>query len=435
MTERFDIIIIGGGFAGATAAREFGRAGKRALILEARDRLGGRTWCSRFEDRAIEMGGTWIHWIQPHVWAELTRYGLSIVESPGNANPGHCAWVTGGQLKTGKPNQLEPILEDGVLRFCEDAKPYLERPYEPLFNPGIERLDAMSVKDRLDEMDMDDEQRDIMFGLWTSTCSTSCEKAGYVSMLRWCALCQWSYSLLLDATSRYKFRDGTRSLIDALIADGSPEIRLDAPVAAIEQSVDGVMVTTHGDEIYSSDAVVVTVPLNTLNDIEFSPALSAPKRAAATEGQATEGVKVWARIRGPSEHFYGVTRGPAALTWIQSEYTFDDGLMIVGFGPDADRLDVEDVGQVQEAIRVFLPDAEVVSVSGHDWKKDPYSKGLWPVFRPNQLTRYLQALQEPENRLFLCGSETANGWYGNDAAATESGLRAARETLKFLDRD
>ena len=433
MTDRFDIIIIGGGFAGATLAREVGRAGKGALILEARDRLGGRTWTSEFEAHPIEIGGTWIHWIQPHVWAELTRYGLSVVESPGNANPGSCAWVTGGRLKTGKPDQLESMLEDGVHRFCENAKRFLERPYEPLFNPGIKELDAMSVKDRLDEMEMDDEQRDVMFGLWTSTCSTACEKAGLVSMLRWCALCQWSYALLLDATSRYKFRDGTRSLIDALIADGAPDVRLNAPVARIEQSDNGVVVTTHGGETFSGNTVAVSVPLNTLNDIAFLPALSAPKRAASAEGQATQGVKVWARIKGPSEHFYGVTRGPAALTWVQSEYTLDDGLMVVAFGPDADMLDVEDVGQVQEAMRVFLPDAEVVAVCGHDWKKDPYSKGLWPVLRPLQLTRYLQALQQPEGKLFFCGSETANGWNGFIDGAIESGLRAAREVLRALE--
>lgn len=181
--------------------------------------------------------------------------------------------------------------------------------------------------------------------------------------------------MLLDATSRYKFRDGTRSLIEALIADGAPDICLDTPVSRIEQSDDGVVVTTHSGEAFSGDTVIVSVPLNTLNDIEFSPELSAPKLAAAREGQASEGVKVWARLKGSSEHFYGVTPGPAALTWVQSEYTLDDGLIVVGFGPDANLLDVEGVGQVQEAIRVFLPDAEVISVSGHDWNKDPYSKG------------------------------------------------------------
>src|SRR3954453_4640442 len=82
MTDWYDVVVIGGGFAGVTAARGLRQRGYRVLILEARDRLGGRTWTSEFSDQPVEMGGTWVHWVQPHVWAEITRYGLQITESP-----------------------------------------------------------------------------------------------------------------------------------------------------------------------------------------------------------------------------------------------------------------------------------------------------------------------------------------------------------------
>lgn len=95
-------------------------------------------------------------------------------------------------------------------------------------------------------------------------------------------------------------------------------------------------------------------------------------------------------------------------------------------------LDIEDVDAVQNAIRKFLPDAEVTAVGGHDWKKDPYSKGLWPIFKPMQLTRYQKELQRPEGRLFFCGSETANGWNGFIDGAIESALRAAQEVNRLL---
>ena len=77
----YDVIIIGGGFAGVTAARELGHKGIRCVLLEARDRLGGRTFTGTFAGQQIEFGGAWIHWCQPHVWAEVARYGLEIVES------------------------------------------------------------------------------------------------------------------------------------------------------------------------------------------------------------------------------------------------------------------------------------------------------------------------------------------------------------------
>ena len=116
MRADYDAIIIGGGFAGVTAAREVRKAGLRCVILDARDRLGGRTWYAELAGHPVELGGAWIHWIQPHVWAEVTRYGLAVVESPGLAAPGHCAWLTGGQRKTGSPEELFRLLAEGAAR-------------------------------------------------------------------------------------------------------------------------------------------------------------------------------------------------------------------------------------------------------------------------------------------------------------------------------
>lgn len=71
----FDVIVIGGGFAGVTATRELGREGFEVLLLEGRDRLGGRTFTGKFGSHTTEFGGTWIHWAQPHVWAIRPRPG------------------------------------------------------------------------------------------------------------------------------------------------------------------------------------------------------------------------------------------------------------------------------------------------------------------------------------------------------------------------
>ena len=67
-----DVIVIGGGFAGVTTAREAALAGRDVLLLEARDRLGGRTWTAPWHDEQIEYGGGWVHWHQPHTWSEIT---------------------------------------------------------------------------------------------------------------------------------------------------------------------------------------------------------------------------------------------------------------------------------------------------------------------------------------------------------------------------
>src|SRR5580658_2622621 len=91
---QYDVIVLGGGFAGVTAARELARSGRRCVILEARGRLGGRTFSTQVFDEQADVGGQWIHWIQPHVWAEVTRYGLTLVETPG-ASPASVGVWTG----------------------------------------------------------------------------------------------------------------------------------------------------------------------------------------------------------------------------------------------------------------------------------------------------------------------------------------------------
>ena len=83
---RHDVIVVGGGFAGVTAAREAALRGRSVLLLEARDRLGGRTWSADWDGIPIEYGGAWVHWHQPHTWSEITRARLRATTS--NTIPG-----------------------------------------------------------------------------------------------------------------------------------------------------------------------------------------------------------------------------------------------------------------------------------------------------------------------------------------------------------
>jgi monoamine oxidase len=77
-----DVVIVGGGFAGVMAARELTMRGRSAVLVEARDRLGGRTYTSDHHGHAMELGGTWVHPLQPNVWAAINRYGVQTETFP-----------------------------------------------------------------------------------------------------------------------------------------------------------------------------------------------------------------------------------------------------------------------------------------------------------------------------------------------------------------
>lgn len=58
----YDVIVVGAGFAGLVAARDLSKENLSVLLIEARDRIGGRTWTARELGEEFEMGGTWVHW-------------------------------------------------------------------------------------------------------------------------------------------------------------------------------------------------------------------------------------------------------------------------------------------------------------------------------------------------------------------------------------
>ncbi|MDX6536124.1 MAG: hypothetical protein QOD37_465, partial [Gaiellales bacterium] len=101
-----DAIVIGGGFAGVTAARELTIAGLDCTLIEARDRLGGRTWRTNWGGELIELGGGWVHWHQPYAWSELQRAGQGIGES---ATPELMSWAVGGVRRTGTAAERHAI--------------------------------------------------------------------------------------------------------------------------------------------------------------------------------------------------------------------------------------------------------------------------------------------------------------------------------------
>ncbi len=429
-TDHHDTIIIGAGFAGLVAARELTQRGHDVVVLEGRDRLGGRTWYGEpLPGRPFEMGGTWVHWFQPHVWAEITRYGLGLVESPGAAAPERVMYITEGRRVDRPYSEIWPIIEDAMQRFCHDARDVLEQPYSPLLHRDrLAAIDGLNVQDRIDEIEVTQEQRDLLSGFWGLCCHAKCTEGGLVAMLRWYALSGWDVGMMFDMISRYKFANGTSSLYDRIAAEAG-DIHLESPVSAIEQDDAGVTVTLEGGSTLQGDAVVVTVPLNTLGDIEFTPGLSAAKQQAAAVGQASHGSKVFVQVRGDlPEPLFAVAPDDRLLNYMQTEVVLDDGQILVGFGYDASVLDVTDLNAVAGPVRDLLGDVEIVAVGGHDWLDDRFSRGTWPVLRPGQVTDgTLEALQAREGRVHFAGSETADGWNGFIDGAIESGFRVARE--------
>lgn len=426
-----DVIIVGAGFAGVTAARELTQSGLRVVLLEARDRLGGRTWTKDTDlGRRLDLGGTWVHWIQPHVWAEIVRYDLDIVASP---VPEKAYWLSGGEVHSGEPDELFGRLDPGMMAILEGAMTYFPNPHQPFpLVPELKDLDHVSMRDKLNQMDLGAEEAELLDGMWALNFNSHLENAAFTQGLRWCALAGGNWQLLFEACAYYKLRDGTKALLDAIAADTTADVRTSAVARRIEQTDEHAVVTLDDGTRLTAREVIVTLPLNALNTIGFEPPLDPIKMAASDQGQASQGVKVWLRIAGHLPSFVALASGRYPITFAQLEYHVDDDSLVVAFGPDASQLDISDRDAVQAGIRQWLPDAEVLAVEGHDWVADRFSQQTWPMLRPGQLTGALEQLQQPEGRVRLAGSDYANGWAGFIDGAIESAKTNARRVMARL---
>jgi monoamine oxidase len=432
MPEQTDIVVIGAGLAGLITARELGNRGRKVVVLEARDRLGGRLWTDHRLGRKLEIGGNWLHWTQPHVWAEVTRYGLEISRGPRSEET---YWLAGDEVRRGNLDDFMELINPGMTRLLEDTMKWLPRPDAPLTNPDLAEVDQYNLQEMLDKLDLSEDERNANEAAWVGHFNAPLDQCAYVNALRWTAGASGHWHLMHEASAIFRLKDGNDTLPKAIAADSGADIRLNAPVTAVRHDSEGATVTYgNGREIHAKK-VVITLPQNILHKLDVQPALSDGKLAASRERTASQGVKAWIRVKGPIKPFFAYSAQDKPLSVIRTEFVSDTDAVLVGFGADANRIDVTDRDQIQEAIQVWRDDLEVLEVAGHQWMADEYAEETWQIQRPGQLTKYHAAQQASEGNLHFASGDIANIWAGFFDGAIESGLRAARNINSELQEE
>ncbi len=430
MGSTLDSIVVGGGFAGVAAAREIARDGGRALLLEGRSRLGGRTWTAPWGGAEIEYGGGWVHWHQPHTWSEIRRHGLAVRLSDA---ADRTLWYVGDELRSGTAAERDAIARRGWDRFVADVGRVLPQPHDPLYRAAdLARLDGLTIARRMEEIELDDEERAVLTAELESLAHGFLDDAGAVSVLRWHALAGGSLELTQYAGGRVTIRGGTRALVEAIAGEAPVERRFGAVVRTVTQERDVVEVTTEAGETFVARSAIVTAPLNTLGAISFDPPLSPAKREAIALGQASRGVKIFIRARGDQVDVNTIRPGHP-FGYLATEILGDDGSqLLIGFGRDSAACDASDLVAVQSQLEAILPGYEAVAATAHDWLGDELARGTWAIHRPGWYSRFHAEMQRPERRVTLAGSDLADGWAGFMDGAIESGVRAGRAARRWI---
>jgi monoamine oxidase len=430
--DDYDVVVVGAGFAGLTAARELGTRGLRVAIVEARDRIGGRTFVTEQGGQKYEIGGTWVHWGQPFVWSELHRYGLAVSESlSGTADT--MSVLTASGLVTDTAQAVGQELDAALTAYCDIdgaqgriafANPHAREVDIP------SALDQLSLADRLASLPVSGRQRDLLQSFLTMNAATDPARGGLYDQLKWWALGDYNVDSLLKRLGRYKIAQGTSALARALLDDSGADLAVAQPVSRIEVA-DGVVQVQARSLSVRCKAVVVAVPMNVLGDIDFAPRLAPARAAAHQERHVCAGTKFIARVDRSVGAWVGFAPYPNPLTMVVADREVDGRSILVGFGPD-DAVDIGNLRRVESELRKFLPGITVEEVFAHDWTNDPYAKGAWTWFAPGQARRALGALQTPAPPLFFANTDWATGWRGFIDGAIEDGLRGARDAMSHL---
>lgn len=422
--ESTEVVVIGAGFAGLVAARELGDAGFKTVVLEARDRLGGRVWTDHRLGHDLEIGGNWVHWVQPHVWAEVTRYGRQIVRSPKSDK---AYWL--GDHEEVCQGSLEDFMQliDRVQReLVADSLTAIPRAGDPLAVGDMAELDSMSLQDRFDALEMTAAERQANEAVWVGHCNAPLNEVGLSSALRWVTATGGIWELMHEASATFRIEGGMTAFIAEIAKDVRGEIRLNSPVSKVEHGADSAIVTYADGKQIRAKHVVTTLPINIATSIEFVPPLNETWQRASTEKVASKGTKLWIRVKGQVDRFFAYSTQKHPLSVVKVEFIGEDSTILVAFGPDHEAIDLESVEEVQAALSVWRDDLEVIELASHDWMEDEFAGTTWQIHRPGQFTRDLKALQQPQGVLHFATTDNANLWGGFIDGAIESGLRTAR---------
>jgi monoamine oxidase len=359
--------------------------------------------------------------------AEIERYGLRLTQ---RTTPGvDFSWHIGGT------QSAFPLVGD---EFYELERVWYELiaasrrvdPDRSLDEQHLSNLD-ISVAEFLDSLRMATRTRRF-FETWARLGSGALsDEWSALQLLAWIAALDYSVLGYYADVSQY-LEFGTRSLLDAMVADGGFDVELSTPVVSVRDVGGEVIVGTAAGGEYRAGDVVVTVPVNVWDSINFGGALTDARANLARERHPGRMQKVWIHARGVAPN--AVALGDATtFLFLSAEYVIDDGVLLVGFVSPPSSVDLQDRRSVSDAVHEIFPGAEVVAVESHDWSSDPWARGSWMVPRPGWLSARWSEVQTPAGRVHFAGSDIATRWVGWIDGAIETASRAAAAILAPMD--
>lgn len=423
------VVVIGAGVAGLAAARALAKAGREVVVLEGRDRIGGRVVTSRrWPDMPCDLGASWIQGTRGNPLTALTEeWGIATKATDLGEATGYRA--DGRQVSPAEGDLAEARLRALLEEVARERERLGEAGLGLALGPLVDRLIAEEGLEGTGRSDL----HQLLAASIVNEYGADLDE---LSLLHY------------DAADGYGGKNvvfpGGYDQIPRRLAEGL-DVRLNQVVTGIEHGASGVVVTSTSGS-HACARVVVTLPLGVLKagKVVFTPALPAAKRAAIERLGMGVLDKVWLRFPsafwGAREHdligFAGATRGAWAET-VDFQRVFGKPVLLclqagsVARAAEAlsdDRIVAGAMGWIRAAFGAAAPDPVAHQITR--WAADPFSRGAYSFFAKGSSPADVEALAAPVGeRVYFAGEATSRDHPATVHGAYASGLRAADELL------
>jgi len=448
------VLVVGAGLAGLSAATRLMDNDQDVVVLEARDRVGGRTEGGTLSDGTpLELGGQWIGPTQTRMYELVDDLGLETFRTFNDdgelllhfaGRRSRMASNRGATPRFG-PFALADLMQ-GLTRFNRLADKV--RLAEPWLSPDAEKLDGQTFESWIRHNLHSPAGRAYFHVLAEVVLAT---QASDVSLLHTLFYCRSGTDLeTLASTDRGAQQDrivgGSVRVSQALAARLGDRIHLGTAVRVVRQNEDGVEVETRDGRTFTGSGVIITLPPTLAGRLEYSPALPSWRDQLTQRLPAGSVIKVFAAYDRPFWREDGLNgqavsdTGPVKITFDNSPPSGRPGVL-VGFleGREARLWAQRSPGERRQAAlgcftRYFGPGAsDPGEFVERDWMAEEFTRGCYGAhFTPGVWTSYGHALREPVGRIHWAGAECSPVWNGYMEGAVRSGEATAAEVLASI---